>query len=369
MEFFQPDKYQRSQPVFCSASEADRKMVSILLSEYYDIPLDRGADVHQAGGAEINSNNFRVETTGQRILVKRFSCRKQRLLLEQKLHLCQWLQTYGIPIPGVRDNSSQRLLTSHGGYYWCVMEFVEGTYFNGTNTEIERAARTMEQLFRGLDEAPAEFVPNGDPVKFPSPPKAQELIAQVEAHRDEWSSLLGPEAEKVLSRECRTIKHTFNRFPIEELWTAEGVSLSHIDLHPHNLLFSGNRVAAVLDFESFRMAPRLVMVSFGAYKLLRQAAAHAWSHGCRVDLQALVAKYLSGLSDVEFLPANAGALAMAEITRRLFNILQGVIIVDDQDAQQWLGDIPMHVNALQEVQRLFPESAGSASSQPAAGVS
>ena len=352
MQLFQPDKYQECKPVFCRAINTDRTVVSALLSEEYGIHVDQGPNVDQAGGAEINSNNFRVETTDQRLLVKRFNCSKQDSILKQKLSLYRWLHNHGIPVPIVLENRSKQLLTSYSGSYWCVMDFIEGTYFNGTNHQIEEAARVTERLFKRLDKTSEKFVQGDDRVEMLCASKAQELMAWVENHWEGCGCLLGHEAATALLNEWPTIKQSADLLAIKKPSSALKYSLTHNDLHPYNLLFNAGHVVSILDFESFRIAPRSVMISFSAYKLLRRATTRALSHDHGV-LQALVAKYRSGLSNAEFLPSDAGVLARMEILRRLFFILDQAI---NHKKVEWRGDLQMHVGALQEAKCLFPES-------------
>jgi len=355
MEIFCPDKYQNSQPNFRLATDSDKRIVTDLLGYYYNVPADQITSVKQVGEAEINSNNFLVNTSSQQLIVKRLTAHRQCSLLP-KLRLYLWLHKQGIPVPRVYKNSSQKFLTSLDDHYWCVLQFIDGHFFVGTNLETIEAARVTERLFELLTNAPENCTPDDNPVEMLlNPTECQTLVNLAENRREEWATLFVNEIETVLSDGWPIVKQCLNELTVNDLLALSGFSLSHIDLHPHNLLLCNNLVAAVLDFESFRLAPRKIMVSFSAFKLLRQAFMYGKSYNIKFAPKELLKTYLSGLSRSDFLDANAGLLARMEILRRLFYILKGNFCAENANAKKWNMDIPMHMRALRETRLLFGE--------------
>lgn len=362
MNLFLPDKYDERCPKFINvAASALMSTIRDLLTDYYGFPSANDIDVKASGAAEANSSNYHVVAKDQDLLVKRFDRSVCTSRLLHKLRLYKWLSERDTPVAKVREGSSQQLITDHADYNWCVLQFIKGMYFSGTDEEIIDAAKTTETLIHTLKEAKKLLPPVCHRTEFPEPNDCLQLMALLKKRRNEWRCLLGSESASVVSDEWSTIESSFSEYSRSFPSAFEDTLLSHIDLHPHNLLFNDGRVIAVLDFESLQIAPPAIMVSFSALKLLRHAAACRNSSTGGVRPRDLVETYRSGLSDKGFLPDRARSLAKREIIRRLYNLLRNALR-GGHELWKWPNDIKMHVLGLVEAEELFPESFHHASS-------
>jgi Ser/Thr protein kinase RdoA (MazF antagonist) len=330
---FGPDLFSDPVPKFHPAANQAAAQVVEMLAAHYPALGAASSEVRQSGAMELNSNNFLIEAGGGRLIVKRWPLTAQHATLRTQAALAEWLARQGQPIPAPCAAASRELVVEHQGFGWCVMDYVDAGYFSGAGEQLGQAAAAITALFRALQSVPANLQPK----------------RRIEHPVQDWRVLL----EK-LQRDRGALSETESALLRQE-WPAvtaaladavalapvlESASLCHIDLHPHNVLVSGGRVAALLDFPSLVLAPAPSMHAFNLFKLARQAMVARGAKTPPADL----------LRQLQGAPRDPARLAKAEILRRLMLILQLNVESGNRD---WNHVLPVMLLALREADVLF----------------
>jgi Ser/Thr protein kinase RdoA (MazF antagonist) len=335
---FRPDLFSDPAPKFHAAAKPAAAQVRAVLREHYPALGEPAPDLSQSGAMEINSNNFRVEAGDETFIVKRWPATPQHAAARTQAALADWLARQGQPLPMLRPAASGELVAEHQGFGWCVMEYVEGQYFSGAADQLRHAAAAVAALFRALDSAPASLHPQKR-IEHPLQ-DWRRVLEEPERGRDAFAGVLD-QAHAALLREewpavTAALADTLGMEPILRASTR----LCHIDLHPHNILMAGGRVAALLDFPSLALAPATSLHAFNLFKLARQAMVARGAASPPPEL----------LRQLEAAPEGLGPLAKAEILRRLMLILQ---LNMESGNREWNHVLPVMVRALREADALF----------------
>ena len=330
---FEPDLFSDPVPKFHPAPMPAAALVLAMLAAHYPALGAASSEVRQSGAMELNSNNFLVEAGGGRFIVKRWPLNAQHATARTQAALAEWLARQGQPIPAPRAAASRELVVEYQGFGWCVMDYVDAGYFSGAGEQLGQAAAAVTALFRALQSAPASLQPQKR-IEHPLQ-DWRALLEKLERNRGGLS-----EVESALLRQEWPAVTAALAEAIALAPMLESASLCHIDLHPHNVLVSGGRVAALLDFPSLVLAPAPSMHAFNLFKLARQAMV---ARGVRTPPAEL-------LRQLQGAPRYPARLAKTEILRRLMLILQLNV---ESGNREWNHVLPVMLLALREADVLF----------------
>lgn len=272
-------------------------------------PPDRGPIAHEAvmealrrfgiAGARVRlvprgskrAPKFLVEHRGERLLLKRrrptvgagseFGAEVQAALAER-----------GFRVPAVRRDLEGRSIALVDGAAWELVEFVEGERYPRTVAAASSAGAMLASLHRVLAS-----------MRSPQPRRAS--FHDSPLVRRTLEGLVEDAAANFDTDRLRRVKAFADRYEqassqVRSVWNDLPQSLLHGDFHPGNLLFSGEAVAAVLDWEAVREDAAIAEFSSAAFhfslpsKLL--AEEHPLPGGLRIDLLAAFATGYGGVA-------------------------------------------------------------------------
>jgi len=305
-------------------------------------PLGAVAAVEQFGGAEINSNNFKVQTAAGTWLCKRAPL-EAGPRLRQALALAAWLAPQHVAVPGPVPAHGDSLVVERGEWVWCVSPFVEGTFFHRGEAAVQSAAMVAGRLHRLLGRAPVDLWPvTRWAYGFED---AAEVLEAARRGSADWSRTFGWTAAEMLGRWNIALPRLARDLATRVTGWGPGVwQACHGDLHPHNVLINDDMVAAVVDVESLVVAPYPVACGFARYKLVRQAASAGGDPGGLGRVFAQVLR-TSGPRDL----LDDGDLrdgALAEVLRRLLLVLRLHYL---EGNSRWNHVLLVHLAGLDEV--------------------
>lgn len=217
-----------------------------------------------------------VETAGQRWVLKiHHRCGSDGDRLPETHRLVEFLERQGYPTPTPQPAASGRTLVDAAGRLCVLFPFVEGTPFEpGRRDQLLAAARSLGQLHRlACEFRPAASLPPAGAIKRIVGDNRREL-ARVCGH-------LPPDLERRLSG-CLEAA--------ESLAEGEPGIMIHGDFRGQNVLFRGDSVSAVLDFDRAEPAPRLMDL---AYALVFFPAVLAPAPMTREEAESFLAAYES----------------------------------------------------------------------------
>ena len=306
-------------------------------------------DLEQSEALGINSSNFRLSTSQGVFLLKRWSRSAETSDLERTLALMSWLVSRRLPVPAPTKFTGGEVLLRLDSSTWSLFPFIEGDYFSGAGGELEAVAEMTGRLMETLSQLPENYAPAAGPRHLTV--ADGELLRRVEDASNRWDALLGSAHASLLAECWPVLKMEWDRL-VDAGLDAGAVQASHFDLHPHNLLVSGNRVTAVLDFESCKLMPVGYALGFAALKQCRQTV--ALSQLPADDAPLVGARYIARLSEcclsTSPIVRRLGDFAVSEALRRICLILRLNIESGDKT---WNRVLPVQLGHIGEARTLF----------------
>ncbi|MEO1129714.1 MAG: phosphotransferase [Planctomycetota bacterium] len=230
-------------------ADLDLGDLAIVLS-HYDMgvirsitPIDRGA-----GGTA----KFLVDCEGGRFVLKRRVERREemsRVAFTHAVHI--ELINKGFPAPTlIGTKRSRSSIVVHAGRLYELIQYVRGSRCDHSEQQTREAGATLARLHEAL----VDFV-SPTPPPFGTFHDAQRVVGQLEA----IGRAEGPALTQLLDRYTEAAGRAEDCGV--KAWPEQVI---HGDWHPGNLLFSGTAVAAVLDYDTARMAARAIDLANGA---------------------------------------------------------------------------------------------------------
>jgi Ser/Thr protein kinase RdoA (MazF antagonist) len=366
---FQPDRFSESEPVFSPVSEEIHdEIVGCINTEVSGI-TGRCNSVTSVGTFSLNSRNFRFSTEQGDYLLKLVPSEKVSAASVEIARLQVELKEAGFPVqPPIMDTGEDIFLISNAQAPWlrvphhgCVFPFIDGHYFKGQPGAIVPLGQLLGKLFNRLKLL--SVAQTGISRRSYGTSEDQRVFGKINDSPATMSVWFEKDIHELLENDWNDIRETWARqLDQKSLLIEDGVQFVHMDLHPHNLLFSGIEPKCILDFDSIALAPLGTSVGFAAYKLLRQAMVRANMTDCD-QAQGLVQSFreafVAEYPEAGAIFDNLANYAKAEIMRRLIIVFRLNL---DQGNSDWNSVVPMHLAAFREIDVLFGQSGKQAQS-------
>jgi len=175
------------------------------------------------------NSNYRVDRQGARPLVLKLYDECSVEAAARLARQAVWLAQHGVPTPAPLAADDGRLVWEHERRAWMLQPFVDGHWLEPTPAAMEHLGRALG----GLHEVPAPpDLSDGFGMGFGL---YDRLFARADAE-DAWSPFL-----RDLRRDAAQLRR--------DIPADLPRGMIHGDLFPDNMLFRGDRLAAILDFE------------------------------------------------------------------------------------------------------------------------
>ena len=206
-----------------------------------------------------------IKTIGGTYLLKRRAPGHDDLERIRFQHAVQiHLEQEGYPVAKlVRTRRRGSTCVQRGSRVYELFEFVDGQRCNGSLIQVESAGRAMARMhdacmaWSGPASSGNGYQGSGDV------PQALERIA---------------ERFKGIKDLCLSLEETFTAATAKVVglgWAGLPHTIIHGDWHPGNMLFNGDDVAALLDFDSTRSEPRIAEFANGALQFAMRLGSSA----------------------------------------------------------------------------------------------
>ncbi len=198
--------------------------------------------------------------------------------------------------PEIISSNEGKIIEIEGEYSYTAYQFIEGDHYRGTLAEIADIAGELgklDALFAVLPSAHALK----EKVVFP-----QKVLALREYNFDIWEDLFQRAEAGMAESSDREFDQRFLVMKDLILGAVEDTpflhaenfekQLVHVDLHPHNLLTDGEKLLAIIDFDSLRVFERMRAVSFALHRLVRQHIVHTQPEDTEAAVKAATQVFL-----------------------------------------------------------------------------
>lgn len=334
MPLFFEDNHVGDKPSFSVLADANLVMtLQTLVMTHYSKLFPRPPEVKVIGGANINSGNFLVDG----FYLKTLALGPQNDYVEMFPEIAESLRANDIPSANFLLNDANRPIcfyTTPEGKKACLylQEFIDAPFYAGTRAELEACI----EMIKKLPMAVSHFKPTPGQARYYRDWKPHEVIQTLEP-LVKATEANPSEFDKIVLQFFPAAKTVIQTLFTENLTLDK---LNHIDLHPHNLLMKENRVAAVLDLESFWAVPENVSVGFALFKLGRKG----------VSKKYLKVEDVARLLRKNFETNRLLPFAQLEIARRFLTVAKLHYVDNDV---KWDADIFKQANAFAEANLLL----------------
>lgn len=346
MNPFESDYFSANKPIWhdCFGERADN--IRTLIVNFFPALGESIYDIKQVGGIEINSNNFCIETSEGKFLLKKWG---NSLTYAEIVGICELssnLSSKKIPVSTLIPAFDQSLAIKYNNQVWSLFKFDEGLFFSGSIQELISVAEAVGLLFNNL----AEINLNFGGLKMPE----MRSLNDFKLFKDYFSNPVDVHnifQEK--DRELLISNKELLQKEVELVFNSDinlgRFQFSHFDLHPHNILMKDGELSSFLDLDSIRLMHSGYALGFVSLKLCRQSVVNTGKTPKEIADIWMGVLSQSMTQNNQWIPF-ISELAIADVLRRIAIILR-LNIVDRNP--QWNAFLSVQLNHLQEARLLF----------------
>jgi homoserine kinase type II len=178
------------------------------------------------------------------------------------------------PAPALLNTRGvENSILSLNGRVYEMFEFVEGDRYDDSLEQTLHAGYVLARYHEAVADFHSEWTP--PPGSYHAAPMVRQGLNAIPTVASGHDSVVGHEAELLqLTQELYEI-YDASAAAVEAVgFSAWPTTIIHGDWHPGNLLFRGQRVCAVLDFDAARWQPPVIDVAYGLlqFSILRSQA-------------------------------------------------------------------------------------------------
>lgn len=246
----------------------------------------------------------------------------------------QALSDVGVNVPKFFCNKEGKEITVDENLKKCVFvqEKIEGGFFNGSILHLRKLLSLLDK-FNYSQERLSRLRGLPSPLLNWCPVEKIKLLRKV--IRDGASHDLSGFALDVLEQAEKFYLNNMGLINVEDL------SVSHFDLHPHNIIFNDLNSISVIDLETVGYFPIKIANSFSIYKAMRKSIAN-------LGLGKL--ELLRELDSFELSCDEIRVNSLFEVHRRILIILESCFL-DKVEKRNY--DLQKQVSSLSEIEFIF----------------
>lgn len=229
---------------------------------------------------------------GKDYFIRKYRKTISAVTVEREANLIVLLAEKGLPVPSIYSNGQDELVSyADDGAPFFVQDYIEGDFFPSEGLELNRgqlvsAAQTLARLHQELIKLPNQETPaditSFTSEQFFSTSSARLIweIAQAEVAMGE--SELDRLMQYVAQEKLREIA-SFNAETINNYVKTLPRILAHGDFTPQNLIYKGNEVVSVVDWELARYQPRVWEVTRAICSFCKQGTTEFFNTPIDID--------------------------------------------------------------------------------------
>lgn len=325
---FQPDIFSSQEPHFLPVEKSQNLE---LVLRYFSKRLGQVKIIHQPMPVCQNSRVFLIQSSNGQFVLKGIAQEENpdAASLSRHLQFMDRARLAGIPFARIHPTDAGDWIVTDQRRYFYLMDFVNGQarYLGDEEQALLSVAHSIGDLFAYLrsDHGPqAAFLER----KYFEPEEVHSL-ASFERTLERGEENLPIDGDP-LKEYCQNFRKEYEKIRSEFQKQEWGLSqLSHIDLHPHNILVKRLKVVCFLDLESIRPGNPTALIGYATFKLLRNFVALRKSKDPHISprqIQGIRNHFIAelirsgGIAEEEVRLLSLGA--QAENMKRLLNIFK-----------------------------------------------
>ena len=315
---------------------------------------------------EINSENYRVilRAGGKslNILLRRYKNLSDLDQIFFYLSLLDDLIKLKVLVSPAIINLAGKPATKIGKNIFTLFKFIEGEYFSPTREAFASAARAIAEMHAGFNRLEPEkaskinFVSKQTGAYYNKIKKYSGADFNGIARIIENKKMKTAIDKEVLKNRRRFVDIAAGVNGSQDKIQSLPKQIIHSDLHPHNLLFEGGEVRAILDFDAVRISEQARDVAFAIYRFGRQFLINKSANEAKILAPMLRESFLKNYysvkgfstAEIDLMPV----LLKDEFTRKLLFVLKSVYL---ENNLTWSKDLPKFIAAFEEIDYFWPD--------------
>lgn len=210
----------------------------------------------------VNSQNWKISTDRGAFILKRVGRAKAKTL-ERQADWTQRLRASGFPTARFYPDRKKALVCLRGPHAWCLTYFEKGSYLGNSSERWGHLLSSERRLAAYcVRNSPKDFGRRAGSRDFFTP---QEAALMRRLRRFPKGTGLGRAQTEYVAAKYDLLRNV-HRMDQKKLRRA----VFHVDIHPLNVLFRGDRLSLLADFDSFRMTTLEISLGFSVFKCARE---------------------------------------------------------------------------------------------------
>lgn len=346
---FEPDIFSQSTPKWNIAPvNLVNKLYPVLEQLTPSININ-DINIEYSGAVELNSKNFRVSTSEKKFVLKKWPKEKDVKNIQSIEKVTCYLKERDIPVADIIPFTNGEIILKRKSNFWTCSNFISGDFYSGKKDQLKQASILTAKTATYLNNL-SDKVFSFKEIKY----EIEDILMVFKKFfkiRNQWEFFFGSKTDNLLDTHWENLLKQCNIFKRCKI-NGGPISISHYDMHPHNLLFQENSPSCLLDLESIVKIPIGFSVAYSALKQCRQYVAFNQDsqlplHVGKTYLDDLKSHLKIKNNDVWI--KNFSEMAQIETMRRIAVIFQ----LNLKGDKNWNNMLPLLINNFNEAQELF----------------
>ena len=349
MTLFEPDIFSQSTPKWSKAPGSLLNELFPVIEQIAPSTKISNLKIEYSGAIELNSSNYRVSTSEKKFVLKKWPKEQDVKNIQSIEKVTYYLKESKIPVADIIPFKEGETIMKGKSNFWTCSNFISGEFYSGRKDQLKQVSILTAKTATTLNNLPDRIYPLKE-IKY----EMEELymvFKKFSEIRNQWEFFFGSKTDSLLDTHWDNLLQQCKAFKRSKIQGGP-VSLSHYDMHPHNLLFQENSPSCLLDLESIVKIPIGFSLAYSALKQCRQFIAfnqktQSPSHAGKIYLDILKSHLRIKNSDSWI--KNFSELAQIETMRRMAIIFR----LNLQGNKNWNKVLPLLLNNFHEAEELF----------------
>ena len=268
MKIFKPDIFSQTKPIWKPCKLSNFPELKSLVDSNFKIIDKKKISLFYSGSLEINSKNFCLSIgENEKYLIKKWPQSFNHIEILNLIEIVNFLYSEKCSVAKPLKFGNKEYLIKKKSNLWTLNEFVEGEYFSGASSQLDNMPQIICDFTHKLNKLNGEIKPKNGPDYDPL--YLINTFKKLKQNKNKIKSIFGDKYSILISNSMDVIEYSINE--INKVKINPGpVQAVHYDLHPHNLLFRGDQISGIIDYDSIQYMPIGYAIAFSSLKLCRQ---------------------------------------------------------------------------------------------------
>ena len=344
-ELFKSDYFSKSSPTYSKVEDKDYHIIKEIFKNYYTEYFDNFTEINKIDSLDGNSKNYLILLSNTKsIIFKNISNIKDIDLLKNKIEVSNKIFNTTSLLPKFLLNDLGEYFSKDNNNFWLASEFFDGRSFNGSMKHTDYTCKALSRLLFNLKnhekintdielDTHSTFI------------NVNTILSSFYNNKLDFKSSFPLDIFNLLLENKNFILNTLSKIDLSFI-SRDDFQLTHIDLHPHNVLISKSNDVCFIDIDSLMLGSLKKSIGFMIYKMGRQFYIYNAKKNniCRLFLQKL------NLKDEDSIVSDLRSATCLEILRRISIIIECNMLKQDT---RWNSMLGIQINALHEIPFIF----------------